>query len=522
MKYRKYIASIAVLLMATAACTDKMDGLNVDKKWLSNDDAQIDYAEGGILIPGMLNKIVLTTTGLQTGQNLLADSYAGYLEPPTPFRNNSNTQTYDMVANWMNAAYKGSTDGVMNPWLEMKNLGFDQKYPDLYAIALIIKVFAAHRLVDNFGPYPYTGYGTGNDVQFDSEEVAYDAFFKELDEAVTVLKETEANDPNTDKIRFARWDVSSLGGEYTNWIKLANTLRLRLALRISYVNPQKAKIEAEKAVKAENLGVLSDLSFSVTPVGSNPYYTFNFNWTDSRLSASVETYLKGFNDPRLPAYALPAEDASVSGQIKGIRPGVEKPNKDLYLKFSAMNVQITSPVKIMDGAESYFLLAEGKLKGWNMNTSKTVQQLYEDGIKSSFKLNGVSGADAYLLSTGTQAPYVDPKNHDNDSPALTDITPKWDDAASDEKKLERIITQKWITVFPEGVEGWSEFRRTGYPKLYPVKVSKNPDLPLGTFIKRYIYGPVVTTTNPEAVNKAVADYLNGRNSAAERIWWDVR
>ncbi len=513
---------LSFLFFSVSSCVKKMESLNTDEKLFSDINASLDYAEGGVLLPLMMNRIVATVTGLQTAQNLMADSYAGYLESPTPFLNNANTMTYFMVDGWMNGAWTTSTNGVMNQWLEMKNYGFETKYPDLYAIGVIVKVFAAHRLVDAFGPYPYTKYGQGTNVEFDSEETAYNAFFEELEKAVATLKAAEAADPNIDKAKFARWDKSSLGGEYTNWIKLANTLRLRLALRISLVNPAKAKTEAEKAVRTENGGLLSALSFAVTPVNANPYYTFNYNWTDCRLSASVETYLKGFNDPRLPVYAVPATDAAVTGQIKGIRPGVAKPNKNVYLSYSAQNVTATSPVKIMDVAESYFLMAEGKLKGRDMNTAKSIQQLYEDGIRASFAANGVSGADNYILGTTTQAPYVDPKNTVNNSAPLTDITVKWDDAASAEKKLERIITQKWIAVFPEGGESWAEFRRTGYPKMYPVKISNNPDLPVGAYIKRYTYGTVVTTTSQAAVNAAIVAYLNNRNSAAERIWWDVK
>ncbi len=91
-----------------------------------------------------------------------------------------------------------------------------------------------------------------------------------------------------------------------------------------------------------------------------------------------------------------------------------------------------------------------------------------------------------------------------------------------EQKLEKIITQKWIALYPEGTEAWSEFRRTGYPKLYPITVSNNPDLPVGTFIKRLTYPPVVTNASKAAVDKAVASFLKGKDSPATRLWWDVR
>lgn len=526
MKFLKHkinykLAALICLMTVSSSCTDYMATLNQDKKLITDQDLRQDANEGGILLPSMMNRIVSTTTSVQTQQNLQAESYAGYLESPTPFLNNENTMTYFMVDGWNNTAWNTSTRGVMDQWLQMWKKGYHTKYPDLYAIALIIKVAAAHRLVDTFGPYPYTKYGTGAEVSFDSEEEAYNAFFKELQEAVTALNAIESTNPNADQTRFAKWDKSSLKGEYRNWIKLANTLRLRLAMRISKVNPGKARTEAENAVRTDQGGLLTDVSFTVTPTSANPYYTMANAWSDTRLAAPVETFLKGFGDPRLPLYALPATDPGAGGQIKGIRPGVEKPAKDRYQFFSLPNVAINAPVKQVDAAESYFLLAEGKLKGWDMNTSLTVQQLYEEGIRTSFKATGAAGVEAYLQSTGTQIAYVDPKNPANNAGPMTDISVKWEEGDSPERKLERIITQKWIALYPEGTEAWSEFRRTGYPRLYPVMVSRNADLPQGTFIKRLTYPSAVTNSSGEAVNAAIQAHLGGKNSAATPIWWDV-
>ncbi|WP_353718208.1 SusD/RagB family nutrient-binding outer membrane lipoprotein [Dyadobacter sp. 676] len=299
-KYKYSVLALGCLL-SVSSCTDYMQTLNQDEKLITDEQLVQDANEGGILLPLMMNRIVATTTAVQTQQNLQAESYAGYLETPTPFLNNENTTTYFMVDGWNNTAWNTSTQNVMDQWLQMWKKGYETKYPDLYAIALIIKVAAAHRLVDTFGPYPYTKYGTAAQVAFDSEEEAYTAFFAELDKAVTALKAAEAANPNADKTRFAKWDKSSLLGEYTNWIKLANTLRLRLAIRISKVKPDLAKTEGEKAVAAENGGLLTDIGFSVTPTTTNPYYTMANAWSDTRLSATVETFLTGFSDPRLPA-----------------------------------------------------------------------------------------------------------------------------------------------------------------------------------------------------------------------------
>lgn len=511
---------LCVLFSATA-CTGYMATINQDEKLISDDQLQFDANEGGFLLPLMMNRIVSTTTGVQTQQNLQAESYAGYLETPTPFLSNENTTTYFMVNGWNNTAWDLSTTGVMNNWLLMWKNGFETKYPDLFAIGTIIKVAAGHRLVDTFGPYPYSRYGTAVNVPFDSEEEAYNAFFIDLEKSVKALQTAEAADPTSDDTRFAKWDRSTLKGSYTSWIKLANTLRLRLALRISLVAPSQARIEAEKAVDPANGGLLdsSTGSFSIVPTSLNPYYTMANAWSDTRLAAPVETFLKGFNDPRLKVYAIPATDPALAGQIKGLRNGIAKPEKSIYVNFSLPNVSPGSAIKQVDAAESYFLRAEGALRGWDMHG--TPGQFYEEGIRASFQLNGVSGVDDYLAGTTSQIAYTDPKNADNNSAPLSTISVKWIDSAPFAVKLEKIITQKWIALYPEGTEAWSEFRRTGFPKLYPVKVSYNTDLPLGKFIRRLTYPSAATDASQDAVNAAVNAYLGGKDSAASPLWWDV-
>jgi len=514
----KVLAIIAFVFIAQS-CTEDFEGLNQDKKLISDKDLQQDANDGGFLLPTMMNNIISTTTSEQTQQNLQAESYANYLEAPSNFIGNVNPTTYVTRGIWP-GSWTVSTNGVMNNWVQMKKKGIDEKYPDLYAIALIIKVAAGHRLVDTFGPYPYTEYGLTAEPEWDSPEAAYTAFFEDLDVAVTSLQAAEAEDPGRDDVRFKKWDRSSFQGNYPQWVKLANTIRLRLAIRLSEVDPQKARTEAEKAVDPANGGVIEEAegSFSVKGAAKNPHFVMSNEWSDTRVSAAVVTYLEGFGDPRLEAYALPATDPVLNGAYRGIRPGVDRPTKTVYENYSKYNVLESDPMKIVDVAESYFLRAEGALRGWNMG-GQTAEFFYKEGIRVSFAENEVAGLDEYLESVSTQIAYVDPKRSDYNSPPLTDVTVKWDEGLSFEKKLEKIITQKWIAMFPEGTEAWSEFRRTGYPKLYPIMASKNPLLPQGTFIKRLTYPVAVVSSSQAAYDAAVAAHLGGRDDEDVTFYW---
>lgn len=515
-----YFLLVITTVLSVPSCTKDFDGLNVNTGDISDEDLQKDGAEAAFLLPVMMNNIVSTSTAEQTQQNLQAESYAGYLEAPSSFLGNVNTTTYVTRGIW-GGSYTVTADGVMNNWLTMKKKGFDTKYPDLYAIALIMKAAGGQRLVDTFGPFPYSKFGDSAEPAFDSPEQAYTAIFADLNTAVTSLLAAEVKDPNADVARFKKWDRSTLGGEYTKWIKLANTIRLRMALRISEVNPTLGKAQAELAVLAANGGVLDATtgSFSVAPpTGTNPHYTMTNAWSDTRISAAVITYLEGFGDPRLSAYALKATDPALNGTYRGIRPGVERPTKAVYENYSKYNIAMGAPMKVVDVAESYFLKAEAVIRGWNMGGG-TAKSYYEEGVRASIAANGVAGADTYLQSTSIQLAYVDPKRPDYGSAPLTTNVVKWDDAADFETKLEKIITQKWIAVFPEGTEGWSEFRRTGYPKQYHIMSPQNPVLPLGTFIKRLTYPVTVVTASQKAYDAAVSAYLGGREDEATKFYW---
>ena len=106
------------------------------------------------------------------------------------------------------------------------------------------------------------------------------------------------------------------------------------------------------------------------------------------------------------------------------------------------------------------------------------------------------------------------------SPNLGTISPKFNPAGSTEEQLEQIITQKWIALFPESVEAWSEFRRTGYPKLFPVVVNNSGGVvPDGQFIRRINFPLNERETNQAGYQGAVQK-LGAADNIGSRLWWD--
>jgi hypothetical protein len=175
----------------------------------------------------------------------------------------------------------------------------------------------------------------------------------------------------------------------------------------------------------------------------------------------------------------------------------------------------------MTAAESYFLRAEGALLTWNMGG--TAAEFYEQGVTASLEENGVGNtAAAYLNSTNLPAAYTAPTGGTGSASAPSAIYPKWETAATTEQNLERIITQKWIAMYPDGPEGWAEFRRTGYPKLFPV-ANNNSSGTINTAsqVRRIPYPQSEYNNNSAGVQSGIAK-LGGQDHGGTKLWWDPR
>jgi hypothetical protein len=519
--------NILILLIGMfllTACTRHFENINTNPYDIYDNDLQADFKLlGDPLVQAMLNIFSTNDVSIaQLQQNLMGDVFSGYMMTPNPFQDNRNNITYDLLDNWNDDAWLTAYGNVM-PNCKFVMDKCRGKYPDFYAWAQIIRVLAMHRVSDIYGPIIYTRYATINadrSIDYDSQETAYYAFFNDLDSAITTLSKYMQTATSR---RFSKFDLS-YNGDYVKWIRLANTLRLRLAIRISDVDPVKARKEGEAALE-QQFGILSipeeNFTININPV-THPLNVICNAWNDIRMGAPMESILGGYHDPRLPYYFTPASNRVPV--YRGIRNGITITSKDIYTGFSKLAV-LPSRIQLFTAAEAWFLKAEAALYGWN--GAGDAQENYESGIYTSFQQYKVTtDYPAYISNdTFTANPYYDPLNPVNNVPAgdpyLSNITIRWEPAATDAEKLERIITQKWIAVFPDGQEAWSEFRRTGYPRLFPVVVNNSGGkIPTATFIRRIPFILFEYTTNPGGVNRAVTT-LKGEDNGGTKLWWDT-
>ncbi|MCW3467153.1 RagB/SusD family nutrient uptake outer membrane protein [Chitinophaga nivalis] len=532
-KCRVYVA-VAALLIGAASCTKNFERYNTDNTGVSNADLKADFNDLGAYLKTAQMAIYNFSGGgdpnsFQVQQNLNADCFSGYMMSATPFNGGRNNLNYFMMTGWNGEAFKVGYLNIMAPLDKLRRNGIDQSFPAVWAVAQIIKVTGMSRVTDIYGPIPYSKAGSSKaDIPYDSQEDIYKRFFLELDSANTSLRAQISNGTKL-PFDFSQFDLV-YNGDFNKWLQFSNSLRLRLAMHISKADRATAKLQAEKAVNPANGGVITEnsgnMNVKVTGNGlTNPLVFLAKNWNDISINASLQCYLTGYHDPRTPKYLDKSTDTSFPAQYIGIRIGsITGSNaKDDYKGYSSINYKggtftLNTPVQLMTAAEVYFLRAEAALNGWNAGGA--VQQLYERGINISLEQWGVPDAAYATNSTFKPDAYVDPKRPANNASAPSDITIRWEDGAAEAKQRERIMTQKWLAMFPEGQEAWTEFRRTGYPRLFPV-VNNNSGTTISTNIqiRRLPFPQNEYNTNATEVNNAIK-LLGGADNAGTRLWWD--
>lgn len=480
--------------------------------------------------------------------NLTVDYYGGYFMTP-----NGNFTNGDYGEN------RGHSGGMFeNYYLHIFNNTRriitkceEDGNNGLAGMMRVVQAYGTLMTTDTYGPIAYKSVLEDNNVAFyyDKQEDIYKAVLADLDKAIEGLKGMSAGSPEEDIMKAAdNW----CSGNVASWLKIANTLKLRMAMRMTKVADQAGLNVQQIAEAAVQGGVLTDADqdIAINKNLENELWLM-FNWGDCGFNASLVTTMTGFNDPRLPLYMtkntadIVVNDKTVVAkdtEYLGIRIGSGLPAKpNQWGNFSGWlpATSYSMPLPIMKVAEAYFLRAEGALRGWNMGGS--AQSLYEEGIRISFAhelsyrgtyagvKSYMDGAvDAYINGTSGQSDFVDPINPENSIKALNTLGVKWNEGATKEEKLQRIITQKWLALFPLSNEAWAEYRRTGYPKLFPVRVNEsNGNVSSEEQIRRSLYSNIGYDTNEADLLKGI-ELLNQENSSKQfkgdiggtRLWWD--
>ncbi len=330
------------------------------------------------------------------------------------------------------------------------------------SIAKIMKVHNFQALVDNYNNVPYSTAFKGIDnisPSYDKGTVIYDDLIKQLDAAITAIKGAGAasTNPGSSDIVFQ--------GEMTNWIKFANTIKLRIAIRQWNLTAKRAVLTA--AVQATASEGYLDETFEAAaqpgylnqddPTGNkqSPFwrgYGFDQNGNAvqsnqfNRANAYAVNLLKATNDPRVNRFYLPLESGANAGKIQGNAFGDPNslPNQNSSAIGQGLLKSFNMPGVIMSSSESLFLQAEAVTYGLITGNAQT---LYEQGITASFTTLAVPNAAASAVTYYSQP--------------IANVN--W---TASPNKVEAIITQKWTALNGYGnFEAYNEYRRTGFPNV---------------------------------------------------------
>lgn len=507
------------------------------------------------------------------------DNYVQYFCVPHydfPYSNFTLRSTYDMCKGSIGGPGSGFSSAKLYiaPLLNTEKI---DSVPELKAIFLTLFNYSAIENADLFGPMPYEEFKALRDkspFKYNDVRTIYYGVKKNLDDVVACLKYYKDNRSEAYKQELANVMYSYLtivNDPYSKtwedmepWIRFANSLKLRMAIHMSGIEPETAKTWAEEAVRD---GVITDVDNEVAiyPAFSgkdHPLVEIT-GWSDAVMGASFLNLLENLDHPYMkylftknsvglakspqavegsscPA-TTPANSVYV-GMRDGVAPGEgQAAANNPYCGYSMLDkaylAQTQAPLFLMKCSEVYFLLAEGALRGWNMGG--TPKQFYEQGIRyASLESRSFTGnkynqlVDEYL---NVEAPkgiaYVDPQGLTPDMPSVTKIGVKWNEGDSPEVKLEKIITQKYIASFPYSYESWVDLRRVGYPKLFPILGVADSDGTIGAgdskvqtkenIMRRIPWASDDPQTKADIEETGLPALGNGAtDTQGQHLWWD--
>ncbi|MAU14940.1 MAG: SusD/RagB family nutrient-binding outer membrane lipoprotein [Muricauda sp.] len=384
---------------------------------------------------------------------------------------------------------------------ELEELANENELKSYVAVSKIMQTWAFSILTDMWGDIPYSEVNLAGEENYtpiyDEQEEIYSSMLSELEAANTILASSDLTQIKGDLL---------FDGDLDLWRKFANSLRLRLALRLSEVSPGTASnVIAEIYENPGRNPIMesNDDNAALTFLAANPdahpvteesvYRVGSYN--EYRISEHFVTMLEGLNDPRLEFFADPTANSveegipEIVGMLNGVvdGPAYTYQGGDAFL--SKFNIDYfyfqpnANQARLMLYSEVQFILAEAAQRGW---ITADAQSLYEEGIVANFEYWDVELPADYLTSPGVA--------YDN--------------------SLETIMTQKYINLFYTDYQGFIEYKRTGFPAT----IEPGPDAFYDVYPSRFEY-----PSNEESLNNAnyteAANRIGG-DQITTKVWWE--
>ena len=521
-------------LIIVAGCTKKFDSINTDptQASASNFDPNLllPTAELGYMsaIQGYSGPILFQSMWVQTFANA---EYPSYYTNGDKYVASGNILTYD-ASTWNNAY---TAAGRAHEIMDLTKDNADMV--NLRGVAMIVQLINLELVTDVYGDCPYSQAlqaksGISLPV-YDKQQDIYPSMLNSLDSVISTLDPAKAK-PTNDII---------YNGDVSKWKKFGYSLMLRMAMRLTKVDPAMAQQYAEKAYTGGTFASNADNAF-ITFDNNSGYHNGNSSalqvpedYSQVRWGKKLIDMLKAANDPRLGVIAevpMPGKANAANESLAGDHtpanqqgmpngydqnggatdistaagyPGATGSGSDAnpiggYSRpTSAMYLGLNTPAFVLTYAETEFLLAEAAADGWNVGATASVH--YANGLSAALQtygtLNGTTPISAATADTYAASNPLD--------------------ISSTANSLQQINTQIWITTGTlfNFEEAWINWRRSGYPDLTPVNYTGN--FTNATIPRRQLY-PSSEATNNGANYKAAVGALSGGDQWTSRVWWD--
>jgi len=481
----KIVAYTTGLVLLLSGCKKQLD-INHDPN-----NPPVDEATPQLIFPGAVMSSAATIGGEYAILGMLWSEFATEDAFSSQYR---NLDSYSATGSDLNTNYGELYTGALSDYQLVLDKSVAAEDWNFYLMATVMKAYSYATLVDIYDQVPFTEalQGVANlQPHFDAGDVIYDSLINEIDVALGKDFSARTNsDPGTADFIF--------GGDMAKWMQFANTLKLKLYLRM--VNKNDAKAQAGITALYNNGGnfLTEDAAistFTSVPGKQNPFYAYNIfslNTTNNlRASITFLNWLKENSDPRIVSYFG-------SPTAIGIHQGDFQNTTDPTYANAATFVQApTDPVQFISGPESYFMQAEARERYFGGDQAK---ELYDLGVTAAFNFWGFD-ASGFIAPGGAY---------------------EYPTAGTFDDKLDAIITQKWASLpGSHALEGWLERNRTGFPKSSPV-YSTDPSWVPGEFViaKATVIGQnypkrLVIPDEERSTNKNTPDQV----PITTPVWW---
>ena len=552
-KYLLYTIAAVTLMGMTTSCSDFGD-VNVDPEHPNEGNMDYSLLFGNVQVQAL-------GSDWDVWRNALIYSGCMIQHVTSAEWSQGVFYTYNdgYSAAYWDALYSDDRAGVRDIQDVIRHWENDENYGgNDYQFARIVRAYIFHRMTDLYGDIPYSQAGQPwaySYPEYDAQQDVYDGLLNELNEAQLAIDESATSKLGSADLYF--------GGDATMWKKFANSIMLRVAMRMSEVDREKAQTWVNTAVKNgiimsndENAYLLRSDGL-VTKDSSEPYAKI-FVESDAGkffLSETFVNMLKSTNDPRLPLIGTICEDptktysneayelggdyanyANWNGLPVGYEvtagqwsladaPGVPLKEDgtlaDNWKSYYPVPNRLTysnplSPTLIVTYAENMLLLADAVQRGFTFEGAQSAQYYYEEGVRAAMKQFSIYSSASDLYNTYLNDAAID---------AYLAANPL---SADNETALNQINTQYYINTFCDEYESFANWRRTGYPELKSVYELRNTG---GKYYSNYATTEIprrfcypVTEQTANTTNWSAARDNQGLSGAgsdmAVRMWWD--